>query len=147
MGQRAEEILTAARVITPDQVHAPGWLAVEDGNVTALGSGAPPSPARDLGPVTITPGFIDLHCHGGGGASFGEGPDAAERALAMHRRHGTTSTVASLATDRLDSLAKQLADLAPLVSSGQLVGVHLEGPWLSPVHPGAHDVSLLRDPD
>src|SRR6185312_9369228 len=72
MGQRAEEVLTAARVITPDQVHAPGWLAVEDGNVTALGSGTPPSPARDLGPVTITPGFIDLHCHGGSGASFGE---------------------------------------------------------------------------
>ena len=147
MGHRAEEVLTAARVITPDQVHAPGWLAVEDGNVTALGSGAPPWPARDLGPVTITPGFIDLHCHGGNGASFCDGPEAAERALAMHQRHGTTSTVASLATDKLDSLAKQLADLAPLVSSGQLVGVHLEGPWLSPVHPGAHDVSLLRDPD
>src|SRR3954454_8294963 len=139
-------VLAAGRVSTPEQVLAPGWVAVERGRVVEVGSGSRRT-EHDLGPVTITPGFVDLHCHGGGGSSFSEGPAAAETALLAHRRQGTTSVVASLATDTLESLAAQVRGLAPLVQTEQLVGVHLEGPWLSTLHPGVHQVSLMRDPE
>jgi N-acetylglucosamine-6-phosphate deacetylase len=140
-------VLGADRIITPEQVHAPGWVAVDQGRVMEVGKGKPAWPVHDLGAVTLTPGFVDLHCHGGNGFSYSQGADAAREALGAHRRHGTTSMVASLATDTLESLATQLQDLAPLVAGEELVGVHLEGPWLSETHSGAHDASLLRDPD
>lgn len=140
-------VVGAGRVVTPEQVHAPGWVAVADGRVLEVGAGEPRWPVEDLGPVTVAPGFVDLHCHGGNGASFGEGAESARRALLGHRRHGTTSSVASLATDTLETLAGQVRELAPLVDGDDLLGVHLEGPWLSELHCGAHTVSLLRDPD
>lgn len=140
-------VLGADRIITPEHVHSPGWVAVDQGRILEVGTGAPAWPVHDLGAVTLTPGFVDLHCHGGQGFSYSEGADAARQALLAHRRHGTTSMVASLATDTLDSLATQLRDLAPLVAGDELVGVHLEGPWLSETHCGAHDATLLRDPD
>src|SRR6478672_1703935 len=140
-------VLGAHRVVTHERVRAPGWVAVDQGRVVEVGTGTPSGPVHDLGPVTIAPGFVDLHCHGGNGHSYSEGADAALQALLAHRRHGTTSTVASLATDTLESLARQIRDLAPLVAADELVGVHLEGPWLSETHCGAHDPSLLRDPD
>jgi len=143
----ASTVLGADRVITPGQLHSPGWVAVDQGRIVGVGTGEPPWPAHDLGAVTLTPGFVDLHCHGGQGFSYSEGADAAREALLAHRRHGTTSMVASLATDTLESLATQLRDLAPLVAGEELVGAHLEGPWLSDAHCGAHDASLLRDPD
>src|SRR6478672_8367908 len=140
-------VLGAHRVVTHERVRAPGWVAVDQGRVVEVGTGTPSGPVHDLGPVTIAPGFVDLHCHGGNGHSYSEGADAARQALLAHRRHGSTSTVASLATDTLESLAGQIRDLAPLVAADELVGVHLEGPWLSEAHCGAHDPSLLRDPD
>ena len=140
-------VLGADRIITPERVHSPGWVAVDQGRVVDLGTGKPAWPVHDLGAVTLTPGFVDLHCHGGNGFSYSEGADAAREALLAHRLHGTTSMVASLATDTLEALATQLQELAPLVADEQLVGVHLEGPWLSESHCGAHDGSLLRDPD
>ena len=66
--------------------------------------------------------------------------------LDAHRRRGTTSSVASLVTGTLDELECQVRDLAPLVASDDLLGVHLEGPWLSERHCGAHDSTLFRDP-
>jgi N-acetylglucosamine-6-phosphate deacetylase len=140
-------VLGGRRVVTPERVLAPGWVAVDQGRILEVGTGVRPGEVHDLGPVTLAPGFVDLHCHGGNGHSFSEGADAARQALLTHRRHGTTSTVASLATDTLESLATQIRHLAPLVAAEELVGVHLEGPWLSAAHCGAHDPSLLRDPD
>lgn len=140
--------LVAARVLWPDRIGGPGWVTVADGRITALGRGRPPDGAHeDLGDALLAPGFIDLHCHGGGGAAFSEGTAAARRVVATHRRHGTTSMLASLVTDRLATLTGQVRDLGPLVDTGELLGIHLEGPWLSEQHCGAHDPTLLRNPD
>jgi N-acetylglucosamine-6-phosphate deacetylase len=93
------------------------------------------------------PGFVDAHSHGGGGASYTSGdPDEAATVLATHRAHGTTTMVASLVTDPLDRLEESVRALAPLVAAGELAGIHLEGPWLSGAHCGAHDPALLRAP-
>lgn len=141
---------TAARVVTPLDELTPGWVTVEGGTVRAVGRGSPAPDERDqvadLGPVTVVPGFVDVHAHGGGGAAFAEGADPAGRAAAAHLAHGTTTMVASLVTDSVDRLEQQVRALRPLVRSGALAGVHLEGPWLSDRYAGAHDPGLLRDP-
>ncbi|MEU6079355.1 N-acetylglucosamine-6-phosphate deacetylase [Streptomyces sp. NPDC047108] len=96
----------------------------------------------------IVPGFVDIHVHGGGGASFSAGSaEQALKAVATHRRHGTTTTVASTVTGDLDSLAQQASALSELVEQGDLAGIHFEGPFIARNRCGAHEPSLLRDPD
>lgn len=141
-------LLRADRVVTAEVVHEPGWVAHADGLVTAVGGGEPPRPADlDLGPVTLAPGFVDVHAHGALGASYNDGPETAATVAAWHLRHGVTSQVASLVTASLTDLERTTAGLADLVDDGLLAGVHLEGPWLNPRRAGAHPVPLLRDPD
>ncbi len=67
--------------------------------------------------------------------------------MALHRRHGTTTLVASLVTAGPAELLRQVTGLADDVRAGLLAGIHLEGPWLSTKRCGAHQPSLMRDPD
>ena len=102
----------------------------------------------DVGGAWLLPGFVDMHVHGGGGATYTSGDaDEARAAAAFHRSHGTTTTMASLVTAGLDDLERTVRALAPLVDEGVVYGLHLEGPYLSPSHAGAHDPALLRTPD
>jgi N-acetylglucosamine-6-phosphate deacetylase len=142
-------LLTAHQVVTPARVHSPGWLHVDGERIVDGGEGPPPRPADlDLGAGTLVPGFVDAHVHGGGGASFDEGSDEAVAAtVRAHLASGTTTMMASLVTDTVDALAARVAHLATAVADGRVAGIHLEGPWLSPKHAGAHDTTLLRDPD
>ncbi len=98
--------------------------------------------------MTVVPGFVDTHLHGGGGANFSAAShDETATAVAFHRRHGTTALVASLVTAGPADLLRQVGELADDVRAGLLDGIHLEGPWLSAVRCGAHQPSLMRDPD
>ncbi len=113
-----------------------------------IGIEAAGSPATQEIAGWVVPGFVDTDVHGGGGASYAtDDPAEARRARQFHREHGTTSTLASLVTTDLDTLAAQIATLRPLVEEGELAGVHLEGPFLSERRKGAHDPALLRDPE
>lgn len=142
-------VLRAARWFSGGELRRDGWVEVAGDRIVRAGSG--PAPAADevtdLGDVTLAPGFVDLHCHGGGGAAFSDGPAAARTAAALHHRHGTTTVMASLVSDTLEALEAQVRALAPLVATGVIAGIHLEGPWLASDHRGAHRPELLRDPD
>jgi N-acetylglucosamine-6-phosphate deacetylase len=142
-------LITADTLLTGRELLRPGWIEVSDGVVSAVGVGPAPRPAdRDLGGATMTPGFVDTHLHGGGGANFSTAEHGeTATAAAFHRRHGTTTLVASLVTAGPDDLLRQVAALADDVRSGVLDGIHLEGPWLSTLRCGAHQPSLMRDPD
>lgn len=141
-------IVTAAQVVTPARILAPGWLVLDGERIAEVGEGAAPGPADvDLGEATVVPGFVDLHVHGGGGASFDTGTaDAAAVVAAAHLAHGTTSMAASLVTDTHNRMVGALRELALLVEDDLLAGVHLEGPWLSPRRSGAHQPGALVDP-
>ncbi len=142
-------LLTVDTLLTGRELLRPGWIEVSQGVVDAVGTGAPPRPAdRDLGAVTVVPGFVDTHLHGGGGANFSTA-SAAETAtaVALHRKHGTTTLVASLVTAGPAELLRQVRELADDVRGGLIDGIHLEGPWLSTTRCGAHQPSLMRDPD
>ena len=96
----------------------------------------------------MLPGFVDLHVHGGGGASFTEGTaDQARQAAAFHARHGTTTMLASLVTAPLAELAARAGLLAGLAVEGVIAGLHLEGPFLSPARSGAQDPRHMLAPD
>ncbi len=124
----------------------PGWLEIEAGRIVRNEHGTFPG-TPDLAPTGfVAPGFVDVHSHGGGGASFTEGADAARTILATHRSHGTTTMIASLVSDTIPALLEQVQSLAELVHSGELAGIHLEGPWISPARKGAHDPEKLSLP-
>ncbi len=140
-------LITAAEVVTPDGVLRPGWLQVAGERIIAVGPGCPGRVAdTELPGGTVTAGFVDIHAHGGGGASFttGKAEDAAE-VVRFHRHHGTTTLVASLVSAEPEALLGQVGALADLVQDGLLAGIHLEGPWLAPGKRGAHDAEALRD--
>lgn len=97
----------------------------------------------------ILPGLVDLHCHGGGGASFPDSEDAEAMldAVLEHRRHGTTSLVASLVTADAATLRDKVAQLARLHRDGEIDAIHLEGPFLSEARRGAQNPAHLTDGD
>jgi N-acetylglucosamine-6-phosphate deacetylase len=94
-----------------------------------------------------TSNLVDLHCHGALGHEFGKDTRGSSAAAAHHRAAGVGSLVASLVSGTPDTLVAQVATLAPLVARGELAGIHLEGPFLSEERRGAHDPSVLTDPD
>lgn len=97
---------------------------------------------------TILPGAVDLHCHGGGGATFIDlDPEKAAAAARHQHRRGTTTLLASLVSLAPGDLARGVEILADLADDGLVDGIHLEGPWISAARCGAHDPALLRDPD
>lgn len=163
MTEPSRTLMTGARVVTETEVLDAAEVVVEDTRLSYVGparrpfAGSEPTaptasdaPARrlDLSGHWIVPGFVDLHNHGGGGGSFTSG--TAENVMVgveTHRRHGTTTMVASTVTCDLDALARQAALLSELVEQGELAGVHFEGPFISPCRKGAHSADLLRDPD
>ncbi|MFG3254434.1 N-acetylglucosamine-6-phosphate deacetylase [Streptomyces sp. NPDC048172] len=140
-------VLTGARAVLPEGVREDGRLVVE-GTTLAAESPGGEGDVLDLSGHWIVPGFVDMHVHGGGGASFSAGtPEEALTSIRTHREHGTTTMVASTVTGDLDDLCRQAAALSELAEEGELAGVHFEGPFISCERRGAHDPSLLRDPD
>lgn len=97
--------------------------------------------------VLLIPGLVDLHHHGGAGGEYGPDPHAARRAAAHHRGHGSTSLIASLVANAPDALDAGVAACSALVAAGELKGVRLEGPFLSPVRRGAQNPAALIDVD
>ncbi|MER7248948.1 N-acetylglucosamine-6-phosphate deacetylase [Kribbella sp. NPDC000426] len=139
-----------AHLCTPEPVH--GWLRVEHGRIVALGPGTPPeTPAGpagvDVGGRWVVPGFVDTHCHGGGGAALYSGePDDVLRAARSHLEHGTTSLVASVATMRLDRMVRA-AEAIVAAGAPNIRGIHFEGPFLSERRRGAQTADALLRPD
>ena len=139
-------VLAAKRVVDADGERPDAWVRVEGDAIVEIGAGTPPGEA--IRADTLMPGFVDLHCHGGGGASFtSASPDEIAAAAATHRAHGTTTMHASLVSAEYDDLVRQVRALIPFVDDGTLRGIHLEGPWISRAHCGAHDPAALRLPD
>jgi len=141
-------LIAAGTVVLEQGVCRPGWVHTSGTQIVDSGPGAAPhSPDVDLPDAVVVPGFVDIHVHGGGGASYTDGNVSdIERAARFHRRHGTTTTLASLVTASPADLLAAVRALAESTLAGTVAGIHLEGPWLSPAHCGAHDHTQLRDP-
>jgi N-acetylglucosamine-6-phosphate deacetylase len=142
-------LIAAGAVVLEQGLCRPGWIETSERRITGCGSGPPPRPADvDMPDALVVPGFVDIHVHGGGGASYADGDDADILHAAMfHRKHGTTTTLASTVTASPADLQTAVRALTDATRAGVVAGIHLEGPWLSAAHCGAHDPRQLRDAD
>jgi N-acetylglucosamine-6-phosphate deacetylase len=139
-------IVSASHAVIEGQVRSNVWLDIREGLIHEVGEGLHSSAERKFS-GTLIPGFVDIHCHGGGGYYFSNlNPDLIAIAIDTHRQAGTTTQYASLVTADLDQLKCQIETLIPFVRSGDLAGIHLEGPYLSRAKCGAHAPELLRAP-
>ncbi|WP_428342089.1 N-acetylglucosamine-6-phosphate deacetylase [Mycobacterium sp.] len=140
-------LIAAGTVVLEEGICRPGWVHTSGTAIAGCGAGAPPrSPDLDLPDAVLVPGFVDIHVHGGGGASYLGGDDSEVlRAAGFHRGYGTTTTLASLVTASPSDLLAAVHGLARATRDGVIAGIHLEGPWLSTAHCGAHDHTQMRD--
>ena len=149
-------LVVRGRLVQPSSVVDDGVVVASGGRVTFAGS-VPDALATGYGPAVETvpsspetyllPGLVDLHNHGGGGVSF---PDVASASDALagvleHRRHGTTTLLASLVTAQPEVLLQRAAVLAELAAAGEIEGLHAEGPFLSLRRRGAHNPADLQE--
>jgi N-acetylglucosamine-6-phosphate deacetylase len=133
-------IHVSGRIVRPGAV-VPGFVEVDGPVILSVNA------AHDAGDDLIVPGFVDLHCHGGGGYTFTTGDATQARAAAgFHLRHGTTTMLASLISSPYELMRDATVAFAPLVADGVVAGVHFEGPYLSGVRCGAQNPDFLRDP-
>ncbi|MEU3030301.1 N-acetylglucosamine-6-phosphate deacetylase [Streptomyces incarnatus] len=139
------QVLTGANVVLPTGTVKNGRVAVAGRHIT--GTAPAGAPELDVSGHWLVPGFVDLHNHGGGGASFSGTAEQILTAIRTHRAHGTTTLVASTVTDEMDLLVRQAGLLSELAEQGDIAGVHFEGPFISPCRKGAHSEALLRDPE
>jgi N-acetylglucosamine-6-phosphate deacetylase len=149
-------VIRNARIVLPEQVISNGFLEIADGRIVKVAEGEPSSSTSELvydaHKATITPGFIDLHVHGGNGGAF-TSIDPAEHNLAreFHLKNGTTSMLASTHTTEFSSLLAILKSLAESSRSNRngskVLGIHTEGPFISEHKPGAHVIAQLKTGD
>lgn len=128
-------------------------LYFEKGKITAITDDELPfDECIDAKGCYVSPGFVDIHNHGGAGFEYVDATkEAIVNASNMHALHGTTTIFPSLAahslgemTDALDALEKYKDDDEIIAN---LAGVHLEGPYFSPTQCGGQDADQLREPD
>jgi N-acetylglucosamine-6-phosphate deacetylase len=142
-------LIAAGSIALEQRICRPGWVETRGQRIGRCGAGPPPRQADvDLPDALVVPGFVEMHAHGGGGTAYSDGNDTDILQAAMfHRRHGTTTTLASLVTAPSDDLLMAVGALADSTRAGIVAGIHLEGPWLSTARCGAHDREQMRDPE
>jgi N-acetylglucosamine-6-phosphate deacetylase len=139
-------IIQASSAIVDGALLGNTWIESSDGVITSVNPGIHSNPDTTTNGVLI-PGFVDIHCHGGGGHYFSAiSPDSITAAINAHKKTGTTSLVASLVSESIEDLKAQIQRLIPFYNRGEIVGIHLEGPYLSHARCGAHEPSLLIEP-
>ncbi|HTV15368.1 MAG TPA: N-acetylglucosamine-6-phosphate deacetylase [Acidobacteriaceae bacterium] len=148
-------VLTAKRLLTPTEIVENPVVVIEDGAIASLApqSGAPLPPGRHVAfpENTLIPALFDVHIHGSGGHDVMEATDSALGHIGTFlARRGVGSYLATTVTAPLDSLLRSLSGLAKVmprpIEGARPLGIHLEGPFLSPHKRGAHTESLLLKP-
>ncbi len=127
----------ASQVITSAGVLKDRTITVQNGTITEVSYGQSEGSVPLEG--IVIPGFVDIHCHGGGGFDSSIDPRGAE----FHLKHGTTTIMASFVSEPISSILEKLEKLS---FARNVVGVHLEGPYISHAHCGAHKPEYLTTP-
>ena len=147
--------LRNVKIITPFRVIENGTLIVTGKKISALGSvddvAVPQSMKRyDFDGMTLTPGFIDLLVHGGGGCGFAdENDESVMKVSEFFFSHGTTSLLASLYSKPIELLVKDVARIASYAEThkdSNVRGIHMEGPFINPEMKGAMKEEYLWKP-
>jgi N-acetylglucosamine-6-phosphate deacetylase len=146
--------VAASHVFDGAALHRDSAVVIEGTDVVAVEArnNLPPGlPVRTLqSSAWLAPGFIDTQVNGGGDVLFNDEPtvDGIAAIAAAHRRFGTTALLPTLISDTPETSAKAIAAVAAAHGTmPSVLGIHLEGPFLSPERPGVHNPRALRRPD
>jgi len=137
------------RVLVPSGVRDDVCVLVDGERIRAISSEPPPDATRvNLAGQILLPGFLDTQVNGGGDILFNDDPsvNAIAKIGAAHRRYGTTGFLPTLISDDLDVVARAIAAVDQAIEAGVpgVLGIHIEGPFLSLARHGIHDPSKLR---
>lgn len=143
------------RIITPYRMINNGSILVEDGKIADISEGRLPvseCTTIDAKGLYVSPGFIDIHTHGGGGFDFMDGTVEAYLGAAIeHAKHGTTALVPTTVTSTKESLKETFEIYKKAKASknkgAALLGLHLEGPYFSMEQRGAQDPRYIKNPE
>ena len=147
--------ITNGKIITPFRIIPKGTVLIQGNKIVAVAEGDIESGEAieiDAGGLYVSPGFIDIHVHGGGGFDFMDGDgDGFLRIAELHAKYGTTSMVPTTLTSEKEQLFNTL-DLYEQANKNndrgaEFLGLHLEGPYFAMNQRGAQDPRYIRDPD
>ena len=146
--------ITNGKLITPFRIVENGTLLIENGKIVGTGEGEMSflgAEEIDAAGNYVSPGFIDIHTHGGGGYDFMDGtPEAFREAARTHVRFGTTALVPTTLTAEKEDLLQLLESYKQVKNEdfggAQFLGLHLEGPYFAMSQKGAQDPRYIRNP-
>ncbi len=149
-------LFTNATVVQEDRIFVDGQVEVHDGRIRAVGQAQGATSVSgtriiDLAGDYLAPGFVDLHVHGGAGADFMDGSDAAFRTVCQaHARHGTTSLLPTTTAARHEQHLAFLEVCRRLKAMGsggaRILGAHFYGPYFALEARGCHPAGPIRPP-
>ena len=140
----------SSRILCKDQIVS-GYICFEDGKITAITQEAPENvDIFDVGDHWVAPGFIDIHTHGGGGNSFAGSTEEVVSGCNFHLRHGTTSVCPTVSAEYFDAMEQSARNIEKAMQHpdllGHIIGVHMEGPYLSLAQTGAQGAEFITPP-
>jgi len=150
-------VLKNARLITPVRIIKNGVLVIKDGKIADVGAQGEivfPRNARviDVEGRYVSPGFIDIHLHGGGGADTMDATEEAiEKISVAHAKGGSTSIVPTTITAPMEDIIRAIENIEIVrkknLPGANVLGVHVEGPYFSPEQRGAQNPKFLKEPE
>lgn len=143
-------IIKSDKIITPGGVIS-GCVVTREGSIVEVTERSLSGEVLDLTGKFVSPGFIDLHVHGGAGCDFGDATqDEVVKACSLHLSHGTTSLLPTVSAARFADMERAVENIAKAKSGGEcaanIIGAHLEGPYLSTEQCGAQCADFITAP-
>ena len=142
------------QILTPQGWLKDGSVLISDGKILEITNsdlaviGATVSDAKGM---FIVPGFVSMHCHGGGGHDFTEGtPEAFKEAANAHLKHGSTTLFPTLSSTTFENIRLAAATCDNLMAEDTdttIKGLHIEGPYLNERMAGTQWKEFLKNPD
>jgi N-acetylglucosamine-6-phosphate deacetylase len=143
--------IVADKVFDGTTIHARAAVRIESGRIEALVSPSDVEPGETVvhlpAGTLLSPGFIDVHVNGGGGALLNDEPtvEGVRTIAETHRRFGTTGLLPTLISDTREVIRRAIEAVAQAIEDRVpgVLGIHLEGPFLNPARKGVHPASHL----